>query len=84
MKIGDFPANVIVNELLIDNGKIWAATDAGLAECSLVKSLSVPSNWKEYILVSGFNAKKFSSVEKINDSVMLRPTTKYTGSMPIH
>lgn len=69
MKIGDLPANVIVNEILIENGKIWAATEAGLAVCSLGKSLSIPSNWKTYPVYSGTNAEKFSCVEKIKEYI---------------
>jgi ligand-binding sensor domain-containing protein len=69
MKIGDFPANVIVNDLLIENGKIWAATEAGLAECSFDKSLSVPSNWKTNIVKSGSSTEKFTSLETIKNVV---------------
>ncbi|MFP4529031.1 MAG: two-component regulator propeller domain-containing protein [Candidatus Kapaibacterium sp.] len=45
LRLGDFPPNTEVNDIIISNGKIWAATEAGLASADLNSTLANPASW---------------------------------------
>ncbi|MGA2298636.1 MAG: hypothetical protein ABSG15_13905 [FCB group bacterium] len=52
-KLGDFPPNTNVNQIITVNSDIWLATDKGIAKTSLNNSISVPQVWQNYSETEG-------------------------------
>ncbi|MDA3844178.1 MAG: hypothetical protein PF588_07420 [Candidatus Kapabacteria bacterium] len=51
--LGDFQQNTTVNDLLISDGKIWAATDDGIACVDLSSYKRDPAVWTNYAYENG-------------------------------
>jgi len=71
LKIGNFPINTNVNKILIDNNKIWLATDAGLAFADLNNFLPNPNNWRTYNISQGLYENKIIDLALINNELYL-------------
>jgi hypothetical protein len=67
-----FPTQAKVNDLIVHQNRIWAATDLGVVSASLdAPNLSSPTSWSTYQTTDGLPAQFVSSVAAFRDSIIV-------------
>jgi len=82
LKIGSLPINTPVNKILTHNGRIWVATDEGLASSSFNNFLPNPQSWEIFTTKNGLYQNKIKDIAICDDSLYLmsdRFLLKYDG-----
>jgi len=70
-----FPTQARINNLIVHQNRIWAATDLGVASASLgTPNLSSPTAWSKYQTSDGLPGQSVSSVAAFRDSVIVGTT----------
>lgn len=75
VRFGDFPSNTKVNKIVVFDGYIWAATDAGLARAKLTSSISNPESWQTFTTDNGLSENNTNIVLVSNDQLYLATDT---------
>jgi ligand-binding sensor domain-containing protein len=67
-----FPTQAVVNSILIDNNRIWAATNQGVATALLSSlNLTSPTSWTTYGQGQGLPASNATSVSLFYDTLVV-------------
>ena len=70
-KFGSFTPGIRVNDILIQNGNIWAATKEGVAKTNLSNTITNPVSWEVYTKSSGLNDNNVKFIQSYNDTVFI-------------
>jgi streptogramin lyase len=68
-RLGLFQPLTNVNEIAINSGKLWAATDVGVASIDISKSLINPDNWDNYTQIHGLPGGKIKGIAAVNGEI---------------
>ncbi len=68
-RLGTFQPLTTVNQTIIVNNKLWAATDEGVAMVDLSTSIINPVNWKNYTIKNGLPEKKIKGIASFNNEI---------------
>ncbi len=68
-RLGSFQPLTAINQLLIADNKLWAATDEGVAVVNLSESIINPKNWKNYTRRQGILEKKVKGIFSYNNAI---------------
>ncbi|HRP01668.1 MAG TPA: hypothetical protein PLE30_03370 [Candidatus Kapabacteria bacterium] len=70
-KIGNFSINTPINDILIDDNKIWVATDEGIASADLSSFLPNPKSWTNYTVKEGLYQNRIFKITKFDNKLFL-------------
>lgn len=68
-RLGSFQPLTNVNQMIIINNKLWAATDEGVAAVDLSNSIINPANWKNYTRENGLSEEKVKGIISFNNKI---------------
>ncbi|MFC1563939.1 two-component regulator propeller domain-containing protein [candidate division KSB1 bacterium] len=68
--LGNFPVNTQVNSMFLSEGRIWAATERGIASADLASpNLQDPQFWINYTVSEGLPANSVTGFEELNGTI---------------
>ena len=78
-RLGIFKPNTQVNQIIIANNRLWAATDEGVASIKLSSSIIDPEAWTNYTTISGLKSNKINGIATFNGTIYcISDTNVYT------